>query len=161
MKRALPPFINNNSKVLILGTMPGEKSIALQQYYGNPGNYFWKILYAIFNIPFSKNYSDRLSLLRDNNIALCNVLVSCEREGSQDNKIKNEVPNDFAHLHALYPSITHVFFESKAAEKFYSKYCIKYPGIKYEVLPSTSGLNARMSFEDKVILWQQVAEAVK
>jgi G:T/U-mismatch repair DNA glycosylase len=132
MKHCLPAFIDHNRVVLIVGTMPGEKSIALQQYYGNRGNHFWKI-------------------------ALWNVLASCERNGSQDNAITNELPNDFESLHDQYPDISHVFFESKAAEKFFNKYLERRDGIIYAALPSTSGLNAGMKYDDKLAEWMQVA----
>jgi hypoxanthine-DNA glycosylase len=160
MKHCLPAIIDYDRVVLIVGTMPGEKSIALQQYYGNRGNHFWKILFTIFDEPFRKEYNDRLQLLETHKIALWNVLASCERNGSQDNAITNEEPNDFEGLHDQYPNISHVFFESKAAEKFFLKYCRHHEGIAYTTLPSTSGLNAGMKYEDKVAAWMQVARVI-
>ena len=156
MKAALPPIINAESKILILGTMPGEQSIALQQYYGNRGNHFWKILFTVFDEPFSNGYNDRKSLLNKHKIALWNVLASCEREGSSDSAIKNETANDLDALHAIYPAITHVFFESRAAEKFFAKYAKPHKNITYATLPSTSGLNARLSFAQKLEAWQAI-----
>jgi hypoxanthine-DNA glycosylase len=160
MKHCLPAIIDHNRVILIVGTMPGEKSIALQQYYGNRGNHFWKILFTIFDEPFSKEYGDRLQLLKNHKIALWNVLASCERKGSQDNAIKDELPNDFDSLHDQYPNITHVFFESKAAEKFFIKYCRRHEEIAYATLPSTSGLYAGMKYEDKLAEWTQVARVI-
>lgn len=157
MKHCLPAIIDHNRVILIVGTMPGEKSIALQQYYGNSGNHFWKILFTIFDEPFSKEYEDRLRLLKNHKIALWNVLASCERNGSQDNAITNELPNDFEDLLNQYPNISHVFFESKSAEKFFLKYCRHHEGIAYATLPSTSGLYAGMKYKDKVAEWMQVA----
>jgi len=138
--------------------MPGERSIAMQQYYGNRGNRFWRILFMVFNTPFSNVYQDRITLLHNYHIALWNVLACCEREGSADHAICNELPNDFAWLHKTYPGITHIFFESKAAEKYFSKHCRYQPDIHYDVLPSTSGLNAGISFEDKLIRWKKITE---
>jgi len=99
-RKALLPIIEKSSRILILGTMPGEQSIAKQQYYGNPSNQFWKILFTIFNEDFSLSYEDRKALLSKHKIALWNVLASCQRQGSSDAKIIEEVPNDldkFAH----------------------------------------------------------------
>jgi len=160
MKHCLPAIIDYDRVVLIVGTMPGEKSIALQQYYGNRGNHFWKILFTIFNEPFSKEYDDKLQLLKNHKIALWNVLASCERNGSQDNAITNELPNDFETLHDQYPNISHIFFESKAAEKFFNKYCKRHEDIAYATLPSTSGLNAGMKYDDKLAEWMQVARVI-
>ena len=97
-KFALPPLIDDSSKILILGTIPGDQSIARQQYYGNKGNHFWKILFFIFQEDFSTSYEERRKLLKNNHIGLWNVLAFCMREGSSDSKIKNEVVNDFENL---------------------------------------------------------------
>ena len=149
-KLALPPLIDCSSKILILGTMPGDQSIAKQQYYGNKGNHFWKIIFVVFNEIYSASYEDRKQLLKKNGIALWNVLASCTREGSSDSKIKDESVNDFENLHLQYPNIKHIFFESKTAEKFYQKYVRPQNEITYHILPSTSGLNASVSMEKKI-----------
>ena len=160
MKHALPALVHTDSKILILGTMPGEKSIALQQYYGNRGNQFWKLLYGIFNEPFNEDYADRKGLLQRHRIAVWNVLAGCEREGSSDSKIKNEIPNDFINFHNSYPNISIVFFESIAARKYYDKHIGAIPGIEYHVLPSTSGLYSVMSFDQKLTAWKAICKFI-
>ena len=160
-KFALPPLIDSSSKILILGTMPGEHSIAKQQYYGNKGNHFWKIIFVIFNEISSTSYEDRKQVLQKNRIALWNVLASCTREGSSDAKIKNESVNDFENFHLQYPNIKHIFFESKTAAKFYEKYVNPNNDITYHILPSTSGLNASVSMEEKIELWNELAKTSK
>lgn len=160
IKYALPPIVHDDSKVLLLGSMPGEKSIALQQYYGNKGNQFWKILFAVFEEPFSTDYEERQSLLRKHKIAIWNTLASCEREGSRDDKIKNVTVNDFEAFFELYPTITHVFFESISAAKFYAKYAYESPHITYMTLPSTSGLYSIISFDKKLEQWLRIKEAL-
>jgi hypoxanthine-DNA glycosylase len=160
MKNGLLPLVDDNSVILILGTMPGEKSIALQQYYGNRGNHFWKILFSVFRQPFDTEYAVRKKLLATHRIALWNVLAACERPGSADHKITNEVVNDFASFHAQYPGIKYVFFESKSAQQFYAKYVCAQPGIIYDTLPSTSGLNAGISFEQKLQAWMKLGHTI-
>jgi hypoxanthine-DNA glycosylase len=157
-KTALHPLVDNFSSILILGTMPGDQSIAKQQYYGNKGNHFWKIIFTIFSEEYSTSYDDRKTFLKKHKIALWNVLASCIREGSSDSKITNEAINDFVSFHKQYPNIKHVFFESKSAAKFYHKYSAPQPGISYHILPSTSGLNAGTSFSQKVEMWKILAE---
>jgi hypoxanthine-DNA glycosylase len=154
MKKGLAPLISPTTNILILGTMPGERSIALQQYYGNKGNRFWRILFEVFDAPFSDSYADRKMLLEKHGIGLWNVLRSCSREGSADHAIRDEQPNDFEWLHENYPNIRHIFFESKSAERFFLKHCEKKQGISYNVLPSTSGLNAGMTYEEKLEQWK-------
>ncbi len=136
--------------------MPGEKSLELQEYYGNKGNQFWKLLYTILGKEFSLNYEDRKRLLKENNIALWDVLAFCEREGSLDSNIKNEVPNDFEEFYSGHPQIKKVFFSSKNAEKYYDKYVGRKDNLTYNTLPSPSGANATLSFSQKLEIWKNI-----
>ena len=155
MKQAFPPLVNQNSKILILGTMPGEKSLELQEYYGNKGNSFWKLLFTLFNRPLPKEYIEKKQLLEENNIALWDVLAYCERTGSLDSNIKNEKANDFESFYKQYPNIKHVFFSSKNASNFYDKYVGRKKDLQYSILPSPSGANATKSFNEKLLEWKE------
>lgn len=154
----LPPLIDKDSRLLILGTMPGERSIAMQQYYANPGNQFWKLLSAAFNEPFPTGSEARRSLLKKHRIGLWNVLASCNRNGSPDRNIRNEAPNDFEWLCRQYPGIRCVAFESKGAAAFYKKHVRQDFGWEFLTLPSASGLNSRVSFTDKLEAWRVLAK---
>ena len=160
MKTAFPPLAHTQSKILILGTMPGERSLQLQQYYGNRQNQFWKLLFAIMQRPLSDDYSERIALLREKHIALWDVLAGCEREGSLDSKIKNPVPNDFESFYSTHPKIKAVFFSSKNAEHLYSKLVGKRADIEYYVLPSPSGANASQTFAQKLEQWSIIKDFV-
>jgi len=155
MKKAFEPIANFASKILILGTMPGEKSLLLQQYYGNRGNQFWRLLFSVYNEEPKVDYPDKIKFLTDNNIALWDVLQYCEREGSLDSNIKNEVANDFKSFYKSYPAIKKVFFSSKNAAAYYKKYVGEREDIEYHVLPSPSGANATMSFAQKLEIWRE------
>lgn len=161
MKQAFPPLVNQNSKILILGTMPGEISLELQEYYGNKGNSFWKLLFTLFNRPLPKEYIEKKQLLEENNIALWDVLAYCERTGSLDSNIKNEKANDFESFYKQYPNIKHVFFSSKNASNFYDKYVGRKKDLQYSILPSPSGANASKSFLQKLEEWEAILEALK
>ncbi|PKW20484.1 DNA-deoxyinosine glycosylase [Flavobacterium lindanitolerans] len=161
MKQAFLPLVNQNSKILILGTMPGEKSLELQEYYGNKGNSFWKLLFTLFNRPLPKEYIEKKQLLEENNIALWDVLAYCERTGSLDSNIKNEKANDFESFYKQYPNIKHVFFSSKNASNFYDKYVGRKKDLQYSILPSPSGANASKSFLQKLEEWEAILEALK
>jgi hypoxanthine-DNA glycosylase len=158
LKKALDPLIDHSTIILIMGTMAGEQSIAKQEYYANRGNLFWKILFAIFEEEFSASYEDRKALVKKYNIGLWNVLQSCKREGSSDASITEETINDFEGLHKQYPNIKYVFFESKAAAKYFLKHTAPQEGITYITLPSTSGLNAGLTKEKKIAQWKTVSE---
>ncbi|RWX00348.1 DNA-deoxyinosine glycosylase [Flavobacterium cerinum] len=155
MKKAFPPIIDIDSKILILGTMPGEKSLELQEYYGNRGNQFWRLLFGLMSKELSLDYAIKKQLLKENYIALWDVLEYCEREGSLDSKIKNEIPNDFKSFYKSYPNIKNVFFSSKNAAIYYDKYVGKNKDITYEILPSPSGANATKSFAEKLQIWRE------
>ncbi|MFL9844470.1 DNA-deoxyinosine glycosylase [Flavobacterium rhizosphaerae] len=154
MKKAFMPVADSQCTILILGTMPGEKSLTLQEYYGNRGNQFWKIMFTIFNTPLHYDYEAKKQLLLNHHIALWDVLSHCEREGSLDSKIKNEVPNNFKAFYASHPHIKQVFFSSKNAAAYYDKYVGRKKDITYTVLPSPSGANATKTFEEKLTIWK-------
>ena len=82
------PIIDDKSKVLILGTMPGGKSLEKQQYYANPRNQFWKIIDNLFDETLPTDYEKKINFLKDKRIALWDVLKACSREGSLDANIK-------------------------------------------------------------------------
>jgi hypoxanthine-DNA glycosylase len=158
MKVAFPPLVNSKSSVLILGTMPGEQSLKLQQYYGNRGNHFWKLVFTILDKPFTEDYTIRKQLLEENHIALWDVLAYCEREGSLDSNIKNAVVNDFDAFHKSYPDIKTVFFSSKNAARYYEKLSGLRSNITYYTLPSPSGANATKTFLQKLEEWKIICE---
>lgn len=158
MKTAFAPVIHSKCNILILGTMPGVRSLELQQYYGHTGNQFWKILFALFDEPFSTNYEKRIDLVQRKHIALWDVLSHCEGEGSADTAIRNEIPNDFKTFYATHPHIQHVFFTSRKAEKFYKKHVGMSSSKSHSLLPSPSGAYASMRLEKKIEKWSVILE---
>lgn len=128
---SFPPISNIESKVLILGTMPGIASLKLNQYYGHTRNNFWKLLFEIFNEPFSTDYEIRKKMLLKNNVALWDVIKVCVREGSLDCDIKQEIANDFNNFLNEYPNIDTIVFNGKKAAKFYQKYVMVSKAIQY------------------------------
>ena len=161
VKTAFPPIVDSGCTVLLLGTMPGDRSLTLQQYYGHAGNHFWKLIYTLFDEPVDADYENRKAFLLHHEIALWDVLASCTCEGSLDSNIKNEVVNDFSAFYQQYPAITHVFFDSKKAEQFYLKYVKKSEGKSYHSLPSPSRANASKTFGQKLEAWQELLLYVK
>jgi len=155
-KECFPPISDKNANILILGTMPGERSLALNQYYGHGGNQFWPILFKLFNIPESSNYEHKRQLLLNHRIALWDVLKACEREGSSDNAIIKEEPNDFKTFFKNHPEIKQVFFNGKNAQAYYDKYVGIKDGHKFITLPSTSRMNSWTTLEEKYDEWQKI-----
>ncbi|KIO76347.1 DNA glycosylase [Pedobacter lusitanus] len=161
VKTAFAPIIDQQCKILLLGTMPGDRSLSLQQYYGHSGNHFWKLIYALFDQPVDPDYQARKNFLLQRGIGLWDVLESCTCEGSLDSNIKNEVVNDFAAFYEQYPAITEVFFDSRKAEQFYNRYVKKSSDKNYHLLPSPSGANATKTFAQKLEHWKELLPYTK
>lgn len=158
-KTAFAPIVDQNSRILLLGTMPSEESLRRQEYYGHKSNQFWKIIFTLYNKPLTSEYQERVALLQEKGIALWDVLSSCEGTGSLDSNIINEQPNDFESFFAEYPQIKHLFFTSKKAAQFYKKYVnITESNISFSILPSPSPANARMSFSQKLKEWEIIKD---
>ncbi len=119
------PIINENCDTLILGTAPGQISLDKSQYYGNTNNYFWDIIFRLFKNNWGAyeyvndkiTYEFKKELLLQNNIALWDVIKTCDREGSSDKKIQNEVLNDFNSFFKKFDRINKVIFNGKGNSK--------------------------------------------
>ena len=85
---SFPPLICEDAEILILGSLPGKKSIELKEYYGHPRNRMWKILCAITNCDLPTDYGSKKIFLQKNKIGLWDVASSAERKGSLDSNIK-------------------------------------------------------------------------
>lgn len=152
-KFTFPPISKPDAILLILGTMPGERSLSLNQYYGHGGNQFWKIMFSCFGQPFTQEYNTKIALLTQNKIALWDVLQYCEREGSSDNTIAEEYPNDFNSFFADHPHIRSVIFNGSNASDYFHKYIGFTKEYQYFTLPSTSPANTWSTKEEKVKVW--------
>lgn len=153
MINSFPALVDSNTKILILGTIPGIASLTKQEYYGNPRNHFWRIMYTLFDtLPVSDSFEEKIQLLQKNKIGLWDVLENCERKGSLDIHIKNHKENDFEMLFKQYPEIHTIVFNGKESHKYFIKKLGQIEGITYYVMPSTSPANT-MSFENKLKIW--------
>ena len=158
-KYGFPPIISTDARILILGTLPGEESLKLEQYYGHSRNHFWPIIAAVLNEEAPTLYSERVAMLLRNRIALWDVLKCAERAGSAlDSMIENECANDFVEFFRMYPKIRTVAFNGNNAQKFFRRLVEKKQDIQREIqmltLPSTSPAYAR-PFEEKAAKWRE------
>lgn len=146
---SFPPIEDNESEVLILGTMPGKESLATGEYYANNRNMFWKIIQELYNggKDFA-SYEEKEACLKKNHIALWDTLEACDRVGSTDSGISNEVPNDLNGFLRQHPSIKRIVFNGKKPATYYS------PKIPYAIALSTSPANASYSQEEKIEAWR-------
>jgi TDG/mug DNA glycosylase family protein len=110
LKSSFAPVVNHHTRVLILGSLPGEASLHLRQYYGNPRNQFWRLIAAMTGATLPDAYEDRLAALRDAGIGLWDVVKTASRTGSLDSAIRGHQPNGLAQLVADLPSLRVVAF---------------------------------------------------
>ena len=149
----IPPVYNENSRILILGSFPSVKSREAQFFYGHPQNRFWKVLSAIFECDLPVTVTEKKAMLLSHNVAVWDVIGSCDIEGSSDSSIRSVIPNDIAGLVAE-TSVTRIFANGTASYNMYKRYCRDKVGIDAVKLPSTSPANASYSLERLVFEWK-------
>lgn len=158
LKNSFEPIIDNNSQILILGSLPSDKSIEKNEYYGNKTNQFWSIVSICFDgkkINFN-NYDEKISYLLKNHIALWDIYSKASRKGSLDSNIKNGKFNDIIGLLKFYPNITKIVTNGRASQNGLEKYLkINNFSFPYEYAPSSSSLNASFSLEEKINMWKR------
>ena len=137
--KGFQPVVNKQPRVLILGSHPGGPSLRKQQYYGNPGNAFWRVVFNALQVDDPMDYLERLETLLAHGIGVWDVYATAEREGSLDSKIKSNTLNDFEQVLEL-ANIQLIIANGKTAYQEVLKHPIFQP---YEVVSalSTSGLN--------------------
>ncbi|MBN8442508.1 MAG: DNA-deoxyinosine glycosylase [Thauera sp.] len=162
---SFPPVFRADARVLILGSMPGEASLAAAQYYAHPRNAFWPIMGALFGAGAELPYAQRLARLNAAGVALWDVIARCRRPGSLDSAIARDSvePNDFAALFAACPRISHVFFNGTTAETAFRRH-VRLPAdfrsLSFARLPSTSPAHAARDLAAKLAAWQAVPAAL-
>ena len=160
---SFPPVVSRNSRVLVLGSMPGAVSLKAHQYYAYPHNVFWRIMGELFGAGPSLPYQERLIVLDSAGVALWDSLRACTRPGSLDSAIRDEEANNFAMLFTSFPKITHVFFNGAKSETAFGRHVLPTladPKQAFLRLPSTSPAHAGMTFDKKVERWRAVADAL-
>lgn len=153
------PITGSYAKVLILGSMPGEASLAANRYYAHQRNAFWPIMSRLLHIQPEAGYEEKITAIESSSIALWDVLKSCERSGSLDSSIEpgTQTINDFQTFFSIQQKITHVFFNGGKAENCFRRYVLPSDdwrgAMRFVRLPSTSPANARLSFDRKCEIW--------
>jgi hypoxanthine-DNA glycosylase len=149
---SISPVFNEESKILILGTFPSVKSREGEFFYHHPQNRFWRVISSICNEKLPETIDDKKQLLIRNQIALWDVVESCEVIGSADSSIKNVVANDISPI-LMQADIQRIYANGATAYRLYKRYI--YKNIKREIisLPSTSPANASYSLERLIDIW--------
>lgn len=151
----ISPVYDENSSVLILGSFPSVKSREEGFFYGHPQNRFWRVIASVFGEECPQSIEAKKELLLTHNIALWDVIASCDITGSSDASITNVVPNDIAGIVGN-SKIKAVFLNGKTAEKLYKKYIADSVALPAVCLPSTSPANAQWTIERLKEEWKRI-----
>ena len=151
-----PPVSAADARVLVLGSLPGVRSLEQSRYYAQPRNAFWRIMGELYGAEPELPYSARLQCLVDARVALWDVVASAVRPGSLDSNIAREtvIVNDFADFFAAHRQIRRICFNGQAAAKLFKKHVLAeledlVPTDRL-ILPSTSPANAGIPYAEKL-----------
>ena len=165
---SFPPIACANAKLLILGSLPGKRSLEEQRYYAQPRNSFWRIMGAMFAAGPELAYAERTRRLTQQGIALWDVVASAERPGSLDSAIvtSSVTVNDFRSLFSAHRELEAVYFNGAKAAELYQRHVLPtlaadYAHIRYQRLPSTSPAHAAMRYEEKLERWSIMKRAIE
>ena len=163
-KEGLEPWVDNNSQILILGTMPGDESLEKQSYYCNSRNAFWKLMENIFPRKGDENHLSNKQYILSRKIALWDCLKCGERKGSSDSAFSKStlIPNDLEQFLKQYPSIKTIVLNGNTAEEYFCRYFPNIVVADYSIIKliSTSGAAARPFFEKRAE-WSKIKDYIK
>ena len=118
IKQSFAPIVNDQTRVLILGSLPGDASLKQQQYYAHPQNRFWHLLSLIIDTNLvDMSYPERLQTLLENHIGLWDVVAQANRQGSLDSQIRERSDNDLLGLIKSLPELKTIAFNGATANK--------------------------------------------
>jgi len=154
-RRGLAPVLAADTRVLVLGSFPGEASLAASQYYAHPRNHFWPIMGAVLAEDLvAASYRSRLARLRAHGVGLWDTIVACERRGSLDGAIRNAERGDVARVRRIAKRLELVCFNGRTAARAESVW--RAAGYATLVLPSTSPAYTR-PLAEKLAAWRAIA----
>lgn len=156
-KTSLPPQVSRTTRILILGSLPGEKSLEAQQYYAHPRNLFWKLAGRVIlrdDLP-GLPYEERLRVLVENRIGLWDVVGSARRKGSLDSAIRDHAANPVAALCESLPLLRAVAFNGLKAAQL-GRRLVDRKRYAVVTLTSSSPANAATPYDYKLMQWLEL-----
>lgn len=154
------PHVASDTRLLILGSLPGARSLAEQQYYAHPTNQFWRLVGEAMGQPLAvMSYDQRLAALRNAHIGLWDVIRTAERRTSSDSHIREAEAHDLTALIATLPSLRMIAFNGGKASAFGRKQLPPIGDISLVDLPSSSAANT-IGFAAKLEQWLALREAL-
>jgi TDG/mug DNA glycosylase family protein len=160
IKRSFPPVVDQHTRLLLLGSLPGEISLAQGRYYAHPRNQFWLLIGAVIGVDLAAmDYPDRLQALLAAGVGLWDVVESAARTGSLDSNIRLHSPNKLAKLSAGLPKLVAVGFNGGRSAAIGRKQLADTIGLKLIDLPSSSPAYT-LPFAEKRERWLQLRDSL-
>jgi hypoxanthine-DNA glycosylase len=157
-KSSFPPVVAPDTRVLILGSLPGERSLAERRYYAHPQNSFWRLVGGVIGVELEAlEYGARLEALLAARIGLWDTVASATRMGSLDASIREAEHNPIAGLAATLPELRAVAFNGAKSARI-GMAALAGSDLALLPLPSSSPAYAAMSFPEKRRLWAAIGE---
>jgi hypoxanthine-DNA glycosylase len=157
LKRSFLPVADERTRLLVLGSLPGEESLARSQYYANPRNHFWRLIGAVTRLDLvALPYEERLEALLGAGVGLWDTVGSATRRGSLDGAIRLDSANDLAALAARLPALRAVGFNGGKAASIGLPQLAARSDLALIPLPSSSPAFTR-PFEEKLAEWMKLA----
>ena len=158
VKVGLPPVARADARLFILGSLPGDASLAARRYYAHPRNHFWALLGAVVGEPLDTlDYQDRLELLAGNRIGLWDVVAQAERKGSLDQAIRGAGHNPLPDFFAGFPDLEAIAFNGTTAATIGRRLLGQPTGLTLIDLPSSSPANTR-PLAEKALAWGRLSQ---
>lgn len=157
-KRCFAPVVDPHIGLLILGSLPGERSLLHQQYYAHPQNRFWHLMSDLIGQDLrARDYPARLALLLAHGIGLWDVVAEARRDGSLDSQIRARADNDLAALVAGLPRLDSIAFNGATAARLGLK-ALGARAARYRIVPLPSSSPAyTLPYAEKLAAWRQLA----
>lgn len=157
LKRAFDPVVDANTRLLILGSLPGDASLKAGQYYGHPQNGFWRLVGGVAGLDLvALPYAERLEALKAAGVGLWDVIASARRPGSLDTAIRDVEVADLNRLFASLPALRAVAFNGGTASRLGRRALSLAAGIDLIDLPSSSPAYTR-PLSEKAQAWSVLA----
>ena len=139
-KASFPPVVSANTRLLLLGSLPGEASLRASRYYAHPQNQFWRLVGGVIGNELLPDleYEARLTAIDRAGVGLWDVVADAARAGSLDSAIRDHRPNELARLVASLPRLEAIGFNGGTAARIGRKVIDADVGIALVDLPSSS-----------------------
>ncbi|MGB3795269.1 MAG: DNA-deoxyinosine glycosylase [Alteraurantiacibacter sp.] len=160
-KTSFEPIVQDDTRLLILGSLPGDKSLSAGQYYAHPQNRFWHLLERVIDAQLvSLSYDNRIATLLDRKIGLWDAVKSAQRKGSLDAAIREIEATDLPLLVSRLPMLRAIAFNGKKSEAIGKAQLADKP-VETVTLPSSSPAHARMTFTEKAVEWDKLQQFLR